>query len=82
MVASVIPSRPPVPVPVRSIGAPRVHPVRSSPSCPRALRRDSWLPAVLAGCLLLLASVAAPDQPQDQEAICQRQNGVDACRVW
>lgn len=49
---------------------------------PRPLRRDSLGSAMLAGLLLLVASLAAPDRPKDHEAICQRQNGVDACRVW
>jgi hypothetical protein len=29
-----------------------------------------------------MAVLVAPEQPQDQEAICQRHNGVAACRVW
>jgi len=32
--------------------------------------------------LLLLAVLLAPEQPGDQEAICQRHNGAAACRVW
>jgi hypothetical protein len=36
----------------------------------------------LAAVLLLLAVLVAPERPLDQEAICQRHNGVAACRVW
>jgi hypothetical protein len=32
--------------------------------------------------LVLLALLVAPEQPADQEAICQRHNGAAACRVW
>lgn len=60
-----------------------------APSCRRRKRpgpppahRDALVPAALAGLLLLAATVVAPERPQDQEAICQRHNGVDACRVW
>lgn len=37
---------------------------------------------VLAPTLMLLAATAAPEQPQKQEAICQRHHGVEACAVW
>ena len=37
---------------------------------------------VLAPTLMLLAATAAPEQPQSQEAICQRHHGVEACAVW
>lgn len=40
------------------------------------------VPAALATLLLLVALVVAPERPQVQEAICQRHNGVEACRVW
>ncbi len=40
------------------------------------------VPAALAAVLMLVAVVVAPERPQDQEAICQRHNGVEACRVW
>ena len=46
------------------------------------MRRDALIPAALAALLALAAAVVAPERPQDQEAICQRHNGVDACRVW
>ncbi|MEA5390205.1 serine protease inhibitor [Cyanobium gracile UHCC 0139] len=39
-------------------------------------------PLLLAVGLVLGAVVLAPEQPLDQEAICQRHNGVAACRVW
>jgi hypothetical protein len=37
---------------------------------------------VLAVVLVVVALVVAPEQPHDQEAICQRQSGEAACRVW
>jgi len=40
------------------------------------------VPLVLAGVLLALAVLVAPERPADQEAICHRHNGVAACRVW
>ena len=39
-------------------------------------------PLAFAAVLLLLALLAAPEQPRHQEAICQRHNGAEACRVW
>jgi hypothetical protein len=39
-------------------------------------------PLALAALLVLLAVLVAPEQPQAQEAICQRHNGVAACLVW
>ncbi|WP_254992960.1 hypothetical protein [Cyanobium sp. BA5m-21] len=48
----------------------------------RSSGREITVPAVLAGVLLLLALVVAPERPQVQEAICQRHNGAEACRVW
>jgi len=49
----------------------------------RRLRR--WVelaPALLVGGVLTAALWLAPESPQDQAAICQRHNGVAACRVW
>lgn len=40
------------------------------------------LALVLAPSLLLLAAMAAPEQPKRLEAICQRHYGIEACRVW
>lgn len=40
------------------------------------------VPLALAGVLLALAVLVAPEQPADQEAICHRHNGVAACRIW
>jgi hypothetical protein len=48
----------------------------------RSSGREITVPVVLAGVLLLLALVVAPEGPQVQEAICQRHNGAEACRVW
>ena len=39
-------------------------------------------PLVLVGVLVLLAVLVAPERPRDQAAICQRQAGPVACRVW
>ncbi len=64
-------------LPIRS-----ARPVGLARPRPPRLRRDSLGSAMLAGLLLLVASLAAPDRPMDHEVICQRQNGVDACRVW
>lgn len=45
-------------------------------------RSSAGAPLALAAVLILVAVLVAPEQPQDQEAICQRHNGVAACRVW
>ncbi len=39
-------------------------------------------PLLLATILVVAAHLLAPERPWDQEAICQRHNGVEACRVW
>ena len=44
--------------------------------------KSARFPAALAMLLLVVAVVVAPERPQVQEAICQRHNGVEACRVW
>ncbi|QPN61911.1 hypothetical protein H8F24_05210 [Synechococcus sp. CBW1002] len=38
--------------------------------------------ALLGVLLVVMALLVAPERPADQEAICQRYNGVVACRVW
>jgi hypothetical protein len=48
-------------------------------SMPRA---RATTPLLLAVGLVLGAVLLAPEQPSDQEAICHRHNGVEACRVW
>ena len=48
----------------------------------RPWQRKATVPALFAAVLLLVAVIAAPERPGDQAAICQRHNGVDACRVW
>lgn len=40
------------------------------------------LSLTLALLLLLTAALVAPEGAADQAAICQRHNGVEACRVW
>jgi hypothetical protein len=47
---------------------------------PRIRRRQLVLPAVVA--LLLGAALLAPEQPAAQAEICERHNGVAACRIW
>jgi len=47
---------------------------------PRIRRRELVLPVVVA--LLLGAALLAPEQPAAQAEICQRHNGVAACRIW
>lgn len=39
-------------------------------------------PLLLAALLCTIAMLVAPENPHLQEAICQRQSGVAACRVW
>lgn len=56
-----------------------------APAAGSAGREPAGVPAVplaLAAVLLALAVLIAPEQPRDQEAICHRQAGVEACRVW
>lgn len=40
------------------------------------------MPVLVVGVLVLLAVLLAPERPADQAAICQRQAGELACRVW
>ena len=42
--------------------------------------RGLLLPAVLG--LVLGAALLAPEQPRAQAEICERHNGVAACRIW
>jgi hypothetical protein len=48
----------------------------------RPRRSGGLAPALALGMLLAAALWMAPEAPQDQAAICQRHNGVAACRVW
>ena len=43
---------------------------------------DGLVSALVVALLILVALLLAPERPRDQEAICQRHNGVAACRVW
>lgn len=47
-----------------------------------AARPPGLVTALAVGTLVMLAALLAPEQPQDQAAICQRHNGSVACRVW
>ncbi|MEB3352240.1 MAG: hypothetical protein VKM01_07940 [Cyanobacteriota bacterium] len=65
------------------------HRPRPSSSGLAALRRRRRLtagarvsPVMLAALMVTLALLVAPEQPAAQEAICQRHNGPEACRVW
>ncbi|MFM7086790.1 MAG: hypothetical protein ACKOXO_07365 [Cyanobium sp.] len=49
---------------------------------PQRLGNPGIRPLLLVMVLWLLAMLIAPEHPWDQEAICQRHNGVAACRVW
>ncbi|MGB7563545.1 MAG: hypothetical protein WBM08_02215 [Prochlorococcaceae cyanobacterium] len=50
---------------------------------PRALVAETSTTALgLALMLMLVAALVAPEQPGEQASICQRHNGVAACRVW
>ena len=71
-----VPRRRPQPVAARAgtTGA-SARPLQSRPAVPP-------FPLALATALVLLALLVAPERPRDQEAICQRQAGVEACRVW
>jgi hypothetical protein len=47
-----------------------------------AMADEPGMPLLLVAVLCVLALLVAPERPQDQEAICQRHKGVEACRVW
>ncbi|WP_216907314.1 hypothetical protein [Synechococcus sp. CCY 0621] len=70
--------------PAPTTGRPHSRPLPSGGgnrlgSMPRA---RTTTPLLLAVGLVLGAVLLAPEQPRDQEAICHRHNGVEACRVW
>ncbi|MEA5417112.1 hypothetical protein [Synechococcus sp. BA-132 BA5] len=71
--APLLPAHPRLSRPLRSGG--RIRPGSVS-------RSRAATPLLLAVGLLLGAVWLAPEQPRDQEAICHRHNGVEACRVW
>ena len=50
------------------------------PARTRVRARGLLLPAVLG--LVLGAALLAPEQPRSQAEICERHNGVAACRIW
>ena len=62
--------------PLTTLGEPQRFPAR------RIRRSRGLAPALAVGILLAAALWMAPEAPQDQAAICQRHNGVAACRVW
>lgn len=58
-------------------GSALVHPACRPSGQGRCLAL-AWLVAAL----LAAAALLAPEQPSAQAAICQRHNGLAACRVW
>jgi hypothetical protein len=62
----------------RALAQPFAGPGHRAP----ARHQRTAAPLLLAVALVLGAVVLAPEQPLDQEAICHRHNGVEACRVW
>ncbi len=82
--AGVWPGACPLPTPLAQPAA-RVRTLRRPVRSHRSLGLD-WGGVPLAGglivVLVLLALVVVPERPWDQEAICQRHAGVEACRVW
>ena len=63
----------------RPSGTPRAPGLRLAE---RRRRHAGLAPVLAVGMLLAAALWMAPEAPQDQAAICQRHNGVAACRVW
>jgi len=59
---------------------PLAHGLRRPSVRSRVRVRGLLLPAVLG--LVLGAALLAPEQPRAQAEICQRHNGVAACRIW
>jgi len=49
-------------------------------SRPRIRGHQLVLPAVFS--LVMAAALLAPEQPRAQADICERHNGVAACRIW
>ncbi len=70
--------------PALTTGRPLRRPIVSGGFSPLASmpRGRATPPLLLAVGLVLGAVLLAPEQPRDQEAICHRHNGVEACRVW
>ena len=57
------------------------RPVRQRCRSARALGSQSVVLAMV-GAALVVAALLVPEQPAAQADICQRHNGVAACRVW
>lgn len=68
--------------PSRPLGRALAQPLAGRGHRAPAHRQRAFAPLLLAVGLMLGAVVLAPEQPLDQEAICHRHNGVEACRVW
>lgn len=80
--ASLAPSRPLCRPVCRPLGRALGQPLAGRGLRAPAHRQRAVAPLLLAVGLMLGAVVLAPEQPLDQEAICHRHNGVEACRVW
>jgi hypothetical protein len=81
----------PVGVGLRALMAPAASPRSAAVTAPpawtqqRPTNRGGAAPGVplcVSLLLLIAAALVAPEQPHDQAAICQRQSGEVACRVW
>jgi hypothetical protein len=68
--------------PLASGGHLSASPLNGRPRLASVPRSRASTPLLLAVGLVLGAVLLAPEQPRDQEAICHRHNGVEACRVW
>ncbi|MCP9865032.1 serine protease inhibitor [Cyanobium sp. Cruz-8D1] len=64
------------------VGLAPARPPSGRPRLASVPRSRAATPLLLAVGLVLGAVLLAPEQPRDQEAICHRHNGVEACRVW
>lgn len=82
IVAAVAASLPIAPMADMASYAPSRQKASKPAAGPMAAGARAKAPWALAAVLLLLALLVAPEQPRFQEAICQRHNGVAACRVW
>lgn len=69
-------------IPLRRTASAAAASRRSGPDAASRVWGCPPLPLALAGVLVGLAVLVAPEQPRDQEAICHRHAGVEACRVW
>lgn len=67
---------------VPAAAVPQVRGARLGLESQRRSGASPLVPLMVTLTLMLAAALVAPEHPADQEAICQRHNGVAACRVW